>query len=153
MAPASYRQVVTCVCVCVCVCVWYCRRICKERLVCLPSTFLSDGVCLCGVQVCHRYIPPVHVSSMLCVHTCMPNVGDVVLPLCCSSLPLLSMPDRWLEYRADRTAALCSKRYAEGGVEMVTKYLQLELLTDRLWMWVWQPTLVWCTGLVYYSYY
>lgn len=38
------------------------------------------------------------------------------------------MLDQWQEFRADRTAALCSMMYAQGGVELMRTGLQLEAL-------------------------
>lgn len=36
--------------------------------------------------------------------------------------------DYWLEYRADRTAGLCRRSYAEGGAEMMRRGIKLESL-------------------------
>lgn len=39
-----------------------------------------------------------------------------------------SQLDHWQEFRADRVAALCSRRYAEGGVEFFRNSMQMDAL-------------------------
>ena len=37
--------------------------------------------------------------------------------------------DQQLEYQADRMAAMASKKYAEGGIELMRKQMELDALT------------------------
>ena len=66
-------------------------------------------------------------SSVSACHTHLVPSPSHPLPLP-PTHHLPSYPGHWQEYRADRVAAMCSRKYAEGGMEFMRNRMQMDAL-------------------------
>lgn len=102
---------------------------CKHFLKCicfLHLDFLTTAVFATKIQLAFPFLFSLTIFAYTEIKTLISEL--CVICLVCIMEPWTHFADHWQEYRADQRAAMCSLKYAQGGIELMRNTMQLEAL-------------------------